>query len=621
MKTILGFLIFCICFGQGAAQNNDELISAASLGDLTTVKKNVEGGANVNYKNDKGQTPISVAYFFTEVTEYLLSKGADPNGGDFPALVSAPRVYSLEVMKLLLKAGADPNKPGVVKVDLSAGVQKALDDEKAKGKKANKYLVKAYEDQLSKMPKGNTMTSYPLAMTVSYTNCKECVEVLLNAGAKVDFKSPVTGGNLLHEVAMSYLSVDKRTASLQANIPYFEKAGISIPEWYKEIDVAGYGNASDIIRLLKAAGTDMEALDNSKQTPLLMAIRQPIQNEEVIIAFIDNGANIKATGMENAKTDFAEDTENPDKIKVKFDFPAEGRHSGGSGYSANMDNLNPKPRRVALVSFYLYDAGKGKSNITGTGVWRTPESAGQNQINGFYAKSIGKFKDSFKKNGIDLLTPDEFLDTEEKAELYYGFEQESAKKEKTSITRTKSRNSSSSYSAGGYTYTTTTTSTTTATIGTLKVAPAGMGYRTFFVANETEDESQPANFQGGIFTANRKLTSNLGYELCKGLGVDAVMVVYIATRKLKMNQDDFAVNAVVAIMLGPNPGRSESSDPEAKNLGQFYCGTRTFYSSPKIFKEAKGIFGQYDGMANILSVHATKMSQYIFGKEKDEDDK
>ena len=182
----------------------------------------------------------------------------------------------------------------------------------------------------------------------------------------------------------------------------------------------------------------------------------------------------------------------------------------------------------------------------------------------------------------------------------------------------KSRSSSTGFSAGGYTYTTTTTTTTTATIGTLKVTPAGMGYREFFVANEAEDESTPDAFQGGIFTANRKLTSNLGNDLCRALGVDAVLVVYIATRKLKMNQDDFAVNAVVSVMLGPNPVRTEATDPEAKNLGQFYCGTRTFYGSPKIFKESKGIFGQYDGMANILGAHAAKMCKYVMGTEKDD---
>ena len=100
--------------------------------------------------------------------------------------------------------------------------------------------------------------------------------------------------------------------------------------------------------------------------------------------------------------------------------------------------------------------------------------------------------------------------------------------------------------------------------------------------------------------------------------MDAVVVVYRGTRKPKQIQEDYGVNAVVTMMLGPNPGKGADTDTEAKNLGQFYCGTRTFYSSPVIFKEAKGIFGQYGGMGNILKAHANKMCAYINGKEKDE---
>jgi ankyrin repeat protein len=597
------------------AQDNDALIAACTAGNLTSVKTNIEGGANVNYKNAAGATPVSAACLWPEVTEYLLSKGADPNGGDYPALVNAATYYSIDVMKLLLKAGADPNKTAEVKVDVAGPIRKLLEEEKAKGKKANKYMVKAYEDQLEKMPAGNTMSFTALGNALTNTNCEECVELLLNAGAKTEFKSPITGGNAVHEVAFNWQPAEARATRNKAIVDYYEKAGIPIPLWYKNLDVTNLGSAYGIVKLLKAKGANMESLDNNKRTPLTSAVLQPAPNEEIIMALVDNGASMKATGKNNDDTDFLRETSDPEKIKVKFDFPGEGRNSNnGSGYSANMDLVNPKPKRVALISYYLYDAGKGKANITGTGALVTSASAGQSQVNGFYAKSIGPFKEAFKQNGMELLTPEEFLDTQEKAELYYGFVQESAKKEKTTITRTKSRTSTTE---SAY-FTTTTTTTTTATAGTLKVCPSGMGYREFFVANENEDESAIANFQGGVFTANRKLTSNLGYELCKGLGVDAVMVVYIATRKPKQLQDDYAVNAVVAIMLGPNPGKSEGTDPEAKNLGQFYCGTRTYYGSPSVFKEAKGIFGQYDGMANVLKAHAEKMSRYINGKEKDE---
>ncbi len=619
MKTLNSIahviFIFLLSVTAGFSQTpNDDLIKASGGGDLATVKKLIDEGANVNYRNAAGATPISSACMWPEVTEYLLGKNADANGGDYPALVNAANSYSVEVIKLLLKAGADPNKLAVVKVDMAAGVRKMLDDEKAKGKKANKYMVKAFEDQLAKMPASNTMTFSALSNALTNTNCEECVELLLNAGAKTEFKSAITGGNAVHDVAFNWQPVEARAARIKAIVDYYEKASLPVPEWYKNLDVSSYGTADGIIKLLVTKGADMEYLDNNKRTPLTSAVLQPAPNEEVIMALIDNGASLKATGKTNDPTDFYSETTDSEKIKVKYDFPGEGRNSNnGGGYSANMDLVNPKPKRVALISYYVYDAGKGKSNITGTDTWVTSESAGQSQVNGFYAKSIQSFKDAFKQSGIDLLTPNEFLDTQEKAELYYGFEQESAKKEHLTITRSKTR--SSSFTAAGWT--TTTYRTVTSTSGTLKVCPAG--YRTFFVANENEDESAISNFQGGIFTANRKLTSNLGYELCKGLGVDAVMVVYIATRKPKRFQDDYGVNAVVAVMLGPNPGKTEATDPEAKNLGQFYCGTRTFYGSPKIFKESKGIFGQYDGMANVLKAHATKMCKYINGKEKDSD--
>jgi hypothetical protein len=613
MKTILALIILACSFSL-VAQNNDELISASFKGDFELIKKNVEGGANVNYKNAQGQTAISLTYLYPDITGYLISKGADVNSGDTPALVSASRFYSVEVMTMLLKAGADPNKPAVVNVDVSAPVRKMLEDEKAKGKKANKYMVKAFEDQLKTMGSSTTYTTYALQNAISYTNCVECMQLLIVSGAK-DYKSQLSGGNAVHELALSWVPVSLRATSTQATVTALEQYGMGIPDWFKNLDIGGMGTADAMVRVLKNAKMDMEALDNNKRTPLMNAVMAPTIQEELVMALVNNGADMKATGLNNDQTEFARETADPEKIKVRFDFPGEGRNStNGGGYSANMDLVDPKPKRVALISYYLYDAGKGKANITGVGAWRTQDYAGQNQVNGFYSKSISRFKDTFAEKGITLLTPSEFLDTEAKAEAYYGFVQESAKKEKTSISRSKTRSSSSSVAG----WTTTTYTTTTSTVGTLKVAPYDEGYRNFFVANEAEDESIISNFQGGIFTADRKLTSSLGNELCKELGVDAVMVVYIATRKTKQNQDDYGVNAVVAIMLGPNPSRSEGSDPEAKNLGQFYCGTRTFYQSPQIFKDSKGIFGQYDGMANVLRAHALKMSDYVNGKAKDE---
>ncbi|NOT73986.1 MAG: ankyrin repeat domain-containing protein [Cyclobacteriaceae bacterium] len=609
MKKFVLILLCAISSWQLQAQN-DELITASLKGDFAKVKSLVESGANVKYVDPNGNTPLGVAYFSPEIAEYLLSKGADPNGGSAPVLVSASRYYSVDVMKMALKAGADPNKPLVVKVDASAAIRKLLEDEKAKGKKANKGMVKAYEDMIAKMPAGNTTSYSALQWAVGNTNCRECIELLLNAGAKTDFKNNLTGGNIVHELESTWIPNSQRAANIQTNIPYFEKAGMGIPDWYKNLDVSKYGDMDDILTLLINKGADIEFVDNNGRTPLKDAILQPTPKEDVVMALVNHGANVKKLGMTLEDTEFTKETSTVDKVKTRYDFPREGRNSGGGGYSANMDLLKTKPKRVALISYYLYDPGKGKTKTSSTStmtttsvsVWRTPNEIGQAQVNGFYSKSIDALKGTFKENGIDLLTPDEFLDTDEKAEFYYGFDQESAKKEKTSIKRG---------AVGGI------FQVAVADASTLKVSPSGKGYRSFFIANEGEDESMLANFQGGVFSANRKMSSSLGYDLAKGLGVDAVIVVYVCTRKIKIDKEDYGVNSVVTMMLGPNPGKSEETDAEAKNLGQFYCGTRTYYGTPVLFKESKGVFGQYDGMANVMKSHVEKMCRYVNGKEKD----
>src|SRR6187549_1136162 len=236
MKTILASLLILLSATVLMAQNNDELIAASFKGDFDAIKKNVEGGADVKYKNAQGQTAISLTYLYPNITEYLISKGADVNSGDTPALVSASRFYSVDVMKMLLKAGADPNKPAVVNVDVAAPVRKMLEEEKAKGKKANKYMVKAYEDQLKTMGSSTTYTTYALQNALSYTNCLECVELLLVAGAK-DYKNQVFGGNSVHDLAFGYVPLSVRAASNQATATALETYGMGVPEWYKNLDI------------------------------------------------------------------------------------------------------------------------------------------------------------------------------------------------------------------------------------------------------------------------------------------------------------------------------------------------------------------------------------------------
>jgi len=91
--------------------NSPELVSASQEGDLERVKQLVESGADVNSVGDHGMGPL--LNFTPAVTEYLLSKGADPNRqtneGGHAVLLGIAYFNNLECVRLLLQAGADPN--------------------------------------------------------------------------------------------------------------------------------------------------------------------------------------------------------------------------------------------------------------------------------------------------------------------------------------------------------------------------------------------------------------------------------------------------------------------------------------------------------------------------------
>ena len=88
------------------------LAVAAGDGDVVSIKKLVKSGADVNYCNRSGETPLSFAAAWNHLgaAKSLLKLGADPNipdktGGT--ALMLAIQHASVELVKLLLRGGAD----------------------------------------------------------------------------------------------------------------------------------------------------------------------------------------------------------------------------------------------------------------------------------------------------------------------------------------------------------------------------------------------------------------------------------------------------------------------------------------------------------------------------------
>lgn len=89
---------------------NSELVRAANAGDLATVKRLIEAGANPNCVDEHGMGTLLT--FHPEVTHYLLAHGADPdlqrNENISPVIVGV--CGNFECLKLMVEAGANVNR-------------------------------------------------------------------------------------------------------------------------------------------------------------------------------------------------------------------------------------------------------------------------------------------------------------------------------------------------------------------------------------------------------------------------------------------------------------------------------------------------------------------------------
>ncbi len=98
-----------------SALANSNFFSLCMSGTPEGVKRAIEAGAEVNAKNDNGQTPLMLAIALNqnpEIIKMLLSAGANVNAkdknGKTPLVYAATFNQNPEIIKLLLEAGADP---------------------------------------------------------------------------------------------------------------------------------------------------------------------------------------------------------------------------------------------------------------------------------------------------------------------------------------------------------------------------------------------------------------------------------------------------------------------------------------------------------------------------------
>ena len=268
--------------------------------------------------------------------------------------------------------------------------------------------------------------------------------------------------------------------------------------------------------------------------------------------------------------------------KADSDMPGFGHSHGlksGNGPTPYLAALGHPPKRVALVSFYAYDQG----NTHGFG---SPYFGGRTEVSrqltadgaGLVAtmlhdQGIATLKETFKAYGMELLTPDEFLDTDAKRELFGSFEMEMGGFAKLAKWGEKSGKENKLSNA-------------------TRLSAVAPGYRLFrFLFGENP------TMRGG----DEKISKSLGYDLANGLGVDATLVT---CNLCKATKKEGSLERVYMHLFGPNPV------PGEEGAGQVSGNPNLDFESLKM----AGIEWQdYAGYERILAALGKKAGMYIQG--------
>jgi len=343
-----------------------------------------------------------------------------------------------------------------------------------------------------------------------------------------------------------------------------------------------------------------------------------------------------------AQSELPEKYPDPSKVKVKEDFPKEGRSTkGGKGFSANLALLPNGIKKIALVSFYAFDPGLTKTwstsytvagDQTGTKLTlanvaakalpgapqyetrittyhkKTLSTGGiANEIAyGAFLSAIGPMISEFSALGIELLLPNEYLQTEEQKTFYNSFQVEHEK----SIV-----NWLNKFGAADHDY----------IYGTMDGFMIADIVKEPFANYEKKGllsirKNSVPDGQVFFYDKDTKQTESLGYNLCTKLGVDAVLVTYMTVFVPKEKKIEL-VNVRFEI-FGPNPTPPEGESkhgmiPHVRGL--FYYGGSVIpetliYNEKKKDPETAKL--NFTGFDNIYTALVRDFGEYYKEKQK-----
>ncbi len=282
-------------FLVSGATVNDDFYKAIRADDAAAVAKLLQSGADVNTKDDRGDTPLmyAAAVGSEAMMRRLIDAGADVNArNSFQGSALLWCSNSLPRVRLLVEHGADVNarsKQGHTPIELAANHADSIE--------ILKYLVsKGASLKIPPDQKGGT----PLAAAAG-ANDTTAVKFLLENGGSDVLAGPA-GPMALMNAAM-WGNVDLVRLLLSKGVPVNALAPPDAQGQVKNgpIALGGFsaltlsvvqGN-SETVKVLLDAGANVNLQEVRGMTPLMAAVATDHPNREIIRTLLDHHADTK----------------------------------------------------------------------------------------------------------------------------------------------------------------------------------------------------------------------------------------------------------------------------------------------------------------------------------------
>jgi ankyrin repeat protein len=270
------FLILFIFINQFLfSTNNEELLSGAKLGNLALVKRAVESKADLEARNEEGETALILASWYgsPEIVDFLIKNGAMVNARDREGFTAIAKASSLgigrhfEIVESLISASANLN-------------------------------LKTKEG----------LTAYILAKINGHA---ELAKVLLKAGAVEEtfFSKEEASREILHS---SWISDKNRFIYASYFKPDFNFQG---NEGISPIMYASRNGNKFLALFLIRKSVKLDLQDKSGKTALMYAARRG--QKDIVSLLIDKGADITLKDKEgNDALSWAEKFGEKDTAKI-----------------------------------------------------------------------------------------------------------------------------------------------------------------------------------------------------------------------------------------------------------------------------------------------------------------